>query len=122
ASTGRPVRVVCEPRPGVAHARTRGLDAATGDVVLFIDDDVRVQPGWYEAMTAAMDAPDVGAAGGTILPAWPDGRRPSWLPRSLATYYAERHAGLAVRHLPFGANMSLDRAAALEAGGFRADL
>ena len=33
------VRVVRERRPGVSAARNRGLDAAAGEIVAYIDDD-----------------------------------------------------------------------------------
>lgn len=40
-----PLRVVAKPRGGLASARNAGLAAATGDLVLFLDDDLVVPPG-----------------------------------------------------------------------------
>ncbi|MBL9138403.1 MAG: glycosyltransferase family 2 protein [Verrucomicrobiales bacterium] len=34
-----PARVIREPKPGLMHARCAGVDAATGEWVLFLDDD-----------------------------------------------------------------------------------
>jgi GT2 family glycosyltransferase len=129
AATGRPLRVIAEPHVGVAAARQTGLQRASADVVLFIDDDVIAQPGWYEAITAAMTPPDVGAAGGPIVPQWPNGHPPRWLHRRLRTYYGQRQARARRRlmpfgrgHMPFGANMAIRRCVALQLGGVRTDL
>lgn len=43
-------RYVVEPRPGLSCARNRGLAEATGEVIAFADDDVRVDPGWATAL------------------------------------------------------------------------
>jgi GT2 family glycosyltransferase len=109
------VTVVCEPTPGAARARAAGLEAVTADVVLFVDDDVTVRRGWYEALRAGMTDADVAAAGGAIVVAWPNGGRPPWLDDRLATYFGERRPGS--EHLPFAANMALRRAPVAHAGG-----
>src|SRR6266536_2024480 len=47
ASIGDPrVRLVKEPRPGLARARNRGILAASHDIVAFTDDDVVVDRWW----------------------------------------------------------------------------
>lgn len=45
-------RYVHEPRPGVAHARNRGVAEARGAFVVFIDDDELPAPGWLAAFAA----------------------------------------------------------------------
>jgi glycosyltransferase involved in cell wall biosynthesis len=41
------IRFVHEPAPGIAAARNRGLDeAGDADLLVFIDDDERPEPGW----------------------------------------------------------------------------
>src|SRR2546423_9614749 len=42
-------RVVRCERPGASLARNRGWRSAAHDAVAFIDDDVRVAPGWRKA-------------------------------------------------------------------------
>lgn len=50
------VRVVSTPRPsGPAIARNLGARHAHGDLLLFLDADGEVDPGWLAAMTAAND-------------------------------------------------------------------
>jgi succinoglycan biosynthesis protein ExoM len=61
------VRYVHEPRPGVAHARNRGVAEASGSHVVFIDDDELPEPGWLAAF-AAMANRGVDAAFGAIEP------------------------------------------------------
>src|SRR5579872_4110452 len=55
-----------EPR-GLNAARNAGLEAAAGELVAFIDDDVEVRPGWLDALLAAARAqPDVDVFTGPI--------------------------------------------------------
>jgi glucosyl-dolichyl phosphate glucuronosyltransferase len=70
ALSGRlPVRYVLEPRQGSSHARNRLISMSDACWVFFLDDDVRVEPGWLEGYLAGM-ARHPGAAifGGPILP------------------------------------------------------
>ncbi|OBA43305.1 MULTISPECIES: glycosyltransferase family 2 protein [Gordonia] len=44
------IRLIVEPRQGVAFARATGFDAARGDIIARIDADTRMAPGWSEAV------------------------------------------------------------------------
>lgn len=48
-------RVVSEPRRGVCFARQRGLDAATGDIVVSTDADTTFIPTWLETIHEQFD-------------------------------------------------------------------
>jgi glycosyltransferase involved in cell wall biosynthesis len=54
AAAGRvgrqPASVVIVERPGVARARNRGAAMGTGEVLLFLDDDVQPPPHWLEEL------------------------------------------------------------------------
>jgi GT2 family glycosyltransferase len=63
------VDYVREDRPGLDVARNRGVRAATGDIVAFTDDDVRLHPRWLERLTAAFDVDGILAVTGLVLPA-----------------------------------------------------
>jgi GT2 family glycosyltransferase len=45
--------VLREERPGASRARNRGWRAAGHDLIAFVDDDVRVEPGWADAVVRA---------------------------------------------------------------------
>ncbi|MFD1950332.1 glycosyltransferase family 2 protein [Sphingomonas arantia] len=63
-----PVRIVDEPRPGLARARNTGLAAHRGRIVAMTDDDCTVHPNYFAALVAAF-AREAGPAiiGGRIL-------------------------------------------------------
>jgi O-antigen biosynthesis protein len=61
-------RRLAEPRPGYAVARNRGAAEARGEIVVFADDDVIVDPGWVDWLTAPFSDPGVGAVTGMVLP------------------------------------------------------
>lgn len=76
------VRYLVEPRAGLSAARNAGLAATSGEIVLFTDDDVEIEPGWAAALLSAFGRPEVMAATGLILPAALD------TPAQLAFEYA----------------------------------
>jgi glycosyltransferase involved in cell wall biosynthesis len=79
------VQVLHEPRPGLSAARNAGLSALTGDVVVFIDDDVTVTTGWLDELLRPFADPDVWAVAGNVLPADIE---------TLAPQYFEDYGGL----------------------------
>lgn len=62
------VRVVREERPGIAHARNAGFDAAKGDIIGRIDADTRLPETWIEDAIAHIEAhPDKLLTGGSYM-------------------------------------------------------
>src|SRR5215211_7618585 len=60
---------------GINVARNSAIDAASGELLCLLDDDVEVWPGWLEAMLAAAAAnPEHEAFGGPIRPRLEGGR------------------------------------------------
>ena len=61
-----------EPHPGplgLNVARNTGVERSTGELVVFVDDDVRVRPGWLGALLdAAREHPQVDVFTGPIEP------------------------------------------------------
>jgi GT2 family glycosyltransferase len=53
--------------PGMTLQRNTGIDAARGDVVVFIDDDCTVEPDLFEALARVYGDPSVIGATGLIL-------------------------------------------------------
>jgi glycosyltransferase involved in cell wall biosynthesis len=63
-----PVRYVREDRPGLNWARARGAREAGGEILLFTDDDVVVDPGWARAALEPFAHPRVAAVTGLTMP------------------------------------------------------
>ena len=58
------VRLLEEPQPGPGLARNRGVAAARGDILCFIDGDCRADHRWLErALSALASAPDSDGSG-----------------------------------------------------------
>ncbi len=79
------LRVVSEPRPGIARARNRGIAATRAPIVLFTDDDVRVPPHWLDRMAAPLRRGEADLVGGAVALA-PHLER-DWLSPALASAY-----------------------------------
>ncbi|MDI6101833.1 glycosyltransferase family A protein [Actinoplanes sp. NEAU-A12] len=60
------VIVLGEPRQGVQHARNRGLNAATGDIIVRIDADTRLPENYLAEVVATFGDPSVDAATGPV--------------------------------------------------------
>jgi glycosyltransferase involved in cell wall biosynthesis len=110
-----PVRKLYEPEPGKSHALNRAVMGATGEYILFTDDDVLVDPRWIASYAEAFRRwPDAVIFGGPILP-WFEGTPPDWLSRTfhrIEFAFAALDLGSAFRQfsgddVPFGANMAV---------------
>jgi glycosyltransferase involved in cell wall biosynthesis len=117
-----PVQVVERPNGGPAAARNAGAAAATGDILLFIDDDVELAP---EAVRAHLDEHARYPGAAVIGSITTRGRRgfPSWVGPNYrrATSVARENGGwLSQRYLMTGI-FSIPRALFLE-HRFREDL
>jgi glycosyltransferase involved in cell wall biosynthesis len=60
------VRLLVETEPGPGPARNRGVAAATGDILAFIDADCLADPGWLAAAERALTDPAVEILGGDV--------------------------------------------------------
>jgi len=110
-----PLRPIVVPTVGKSHALNAVIDAARGEYVLWIDDDVLVHPDWMRAYRDAfLRWPGVAFFGGPITPEF-EGPRPAWLDgamRHVANAYAARDLGdemivLEGEALPYGANWAI---------------
>ncbi|MGH3494036.1 MAG: glycosyltransferase family 2 protein, partial [Sciscionella sp.] len=63
------IRLVSESRPGVSYARNAGVAAARGELVAFVDDDIEVDHGWLDTLTAELGDGTVDCATSLVLPA-----------------------------------------------------
>lgn len=67
------IRVIHQSNAGVSAARNRGLDAATGDLIAFIDPDDYLRSDCYERMLGAMERTGAGMAICGFLYEYPNG-------------------------------------------------
>jgi glycosyltransferase involved in cell wall biosynthesis len=73
-----------EPRPTVPHMRRMGVEAATGEIVVILEEHCRPSAGWLDAIVANV-APGDAAIGGPILDDAYD-RTTDW-----CVYFSEYH-------------------------------
>jgi len=59
---------IAAPGRGPAAARNLAIQAATSDLIVFIDSDVVPHAGWLEALTLHFSDPDVGAVAPRVRP------------------------------------------------------
>ena len=72
---GLNLRLVTEDGPGVSYARNRGIAETSAPLLVFIDDDERINPGFLRAYADFFDAhPDAVVAGGRIIAEYVTGR------------------------------------------------
>ena len=118
-------RYLLETRQGANHARNRAVEEARGEILVLLDDDVLLQPGWLEALFAPWRQPGsekIGAVGGEVVPVYPEGC-PRWLEKWATPLRLRPDPGPLLPHqMPMSANLAFRRAAFAEFGLFRTDL
>lgn len=112
-----PVRYLRIPHQGLAHARNVGWQAATGEVVAYLDDDAWPDPEWPFALTRELRKGGWAGVGGPNLPPQDENAVARAVARAPG---GPTHVMLTDReaeHLP-GCNMAFRREALARAGGF----
>jgi glycosyltransferase involved in cell wall biosynthesis len=131
-SEDMPIRYLFEPQQGKTFALNRAVRESTGDLLLFTDDDVQLQPCWLEEFVrAGREYPDAAWFGGRVCAWWADGY-PKWLREdalaSLKGYFVLYDLGPEERlykptdNAPIGANMAVRRPLFDAIGLYREDL
>jgi glycosyltransferase involved in cell wall biosynthesis len=104
-------------QPGASRARNAGWQQARHELVAFIDDDVRVQPGWADALVAAFTDPSVVFVAGAV--GVPEGQE--HLDRPVAVTTLERPTTITDQTrgtTGATANLAVRRMALEQVGGF----
>lgn len=84
AAEGGPWLVQClvEPKHGLAYARNAGLLAATGEIVVFVDDDTLIDPQMLENLWRAYEETGADAIGMRVMVHW-EIMCPHWMAEGL---------------------------------------
>jgi glycosyltransferase involved in cell wall biosynthesis len=121
-------RYLFEPTAGKSHGLNAGIEAARGDIVAFVDDDVTVEKTWLQNLTAPLQNGDWAGVGGRILlhqdlplPEWLSLDRPYNMGGVLAGFDLGAEPG-PLDEPPYGTNMAFPKRVFRQYGGFRLDL
>lgn len=108
---------------GLSGGKNTGIEAVSGDLVAFLDDDAVAHPEWIEHLRRAYNDECIVGVGGTTLPLWESGR-PRWFPEEfdwvVGCTFIGRDPG-PVRNL-LGGNASFRREIFAAVGGFSSDM
>jgi GT2 family glycosyltransferase len=111
--------VISTPNRGLSSARNTALDAATGEIVVYLDDDAMPDPLWLTYLVDAFMNEEYDAIGGPNLPVPGDGAVADAVAVSpgnpIHVLLSDRHA----EHIP-GCNAAFRADALRDIGGFDA--
>ena len=127
------VRYVYNGSPGLHVGRHHGLRAASGDILVFLDDDIEAFPMLLSSVSASFEDPNIVLVGGRCLPKF-EGQVPKWIEnmwipdqhaRRILGYLSLIDLGAAPKVIDplfvFGCNFSIRRSTLIEANGFHPD-
>jgi glycosyltransferase involved in cell wall biosynthesis len=102
-STEEPWRTQCllESRNGLAYARNTAVAAATGDIMVFLDDDVIVDQHFLTQLHTAYEETHADAIGGSVELQW-EANKPYWLTNDMLEFFGY--------YMPFRTRTSLPEA------------
>ncbi|MCK5174086.1 MAG: sulfotransferase [Planctomycetes bacterium] len=127
------IRYIFEPEPGLLSGRHRGAIESKGDILVFIDDDIKAVEGWLSAIAGAFDDQAVHLVGGASLPEF-EADPPRWMLNywhkepgritcgSLSLIVLETDVEVEIDpNYVWGLNFSIRKKTLFELGGFHPD-
>jgi GT2 family glycosyltransferase len=118
------VKLIRVDQPGLSRARNCGVQLATADWVVFLDDDAVPFPDWLGKLLATVSAasPTQAVIGGGIYPRWPEGMNGEHLSKRwkmfLSLAEADKPGSVTDGYPVNGANYAIRRRVLLDIGGF----
>ncbi|MFT5860009.1 MAG: glycosyltransferase involved in cell wall biosynthesis [Flavobacteriaceae bacterium] len=123
------VKYAKETSPGLSHARNRGIDVASGEILCFIDDDGFAIPEYVsiiEQFSKNTDYSNYISFGGKVIPVYNEGKEPKWLSTYIDGLVSKVDLGEEImpftKKYPAGCNMIFRKEFFEEHGGFNVDL
>jgi glycosyltransferase involved in cell wall biosynthesis len=111
------VRLISTPNRGLSSARNTGMEAATGEIVAYVDDDAYPDPHWLQYLAHAFTTTDFAGVGGPNIPPQGDGMIAESVANAPGGPSHVLTSDQIAEHIP-GCNMAFRRDALLEVGGF----
>lgn len=112
-----PVRLISTENRGLSSARNTGWQAASGEIVAYIDDDAYPDPHWLHYLAHTFVTTDCAAAGGPNLPPPGDGPTAECVANAPGGPVHVLVSDSEAEHIP-GCNMAFRREALAAVGGF----
>lgn len=122
-----PVRYAFEEKQGLSHARNKGISSATGEYIIFIDDDILVGEHWLDAFIQTFTEHDCDAVGGRISVESPE-KIPDWILPDMYGFLGQQNYGEeacpldGIERFPFGGNMGFNRRVFDKVGLFNTEM
>ncbi|MHC0441182.1 glycosyltransferase family 2 protein [Flavobacterium sp. 3-210] len=121
-SSNKTVKYFLETIQGLSQARNRGMKEATGEILVYLDDDIELVPNYFAICDEIFSDLSISISGGKVLPFKTD--IPSWLPKNfyfLVSIYDLGDSSKFVKHL-MGGNFAIRRKDALQIGLYNTSL
>jgi glycosyltransferase involved in cell wall biosynthesis len=94
-------KIIAEKKQGLTHARLRGIQEATGDILAFIDDDNIINSNFFsEVLKIAQQYPEAGAFSGQVSLMY-DEEPPQWTKRYWGMLVHRSFSGVHLSAVPF---------------------
>lgn len=110
-------RVIRTENRGLSSARNSGMDAATGEIIAYVDSDAKPDPQWLTYLAHTFMTTSHVAVGGPNIAPPGDGFVPECVARSPGNPVHVLLSDRVAEHIP-GCNMAVRKAALQEIGGF----
>lgn len=120
-------RYIFEGKPGLSHARNRGITESIGEVIVFIDDDALACPEYLSEIHSFFNSEkSASCIGGKILPKY-ESKCPEWMSMFLEPVMSVINLGDVVKEFPknkfpIGANMAFRKTVFEAVGLFNTEL
>ncbi|GAA4450648.1 glycosyltransferase family 2 protein [Nibrella saemangeumensis] len=116
------VRYVVETNQGLSHARNRGIKEARNEILVFLDDDIDIEPNYLDVSDQLFRDPANQIVGGKVLPY--NSGIPEWLPEQYYYIISIFDRGDSPLHTDklMGANYAMRKEAALKIGWYNTEL